>query len=119
MRRTIVVSFLWRVHATQSLGWSYPVEQRIHHHVEIVQLYAFYVEVLAQRPYENRVLDSAGRQQVQVKTTTLAAHLDIVTFVAHCPMQVCRGRLDRGIQCNLCTGGGHRLSGQNTVCSRR
>jgi len=36
LRRTILVSLLWCVQATQSFGWRYPVEQRIHHRVEIV-----------------------------------------------------------------------------------
>src|SRR5262245_41079834 len=115
MCRTIVVSFVRRVQAMQSFGWRYPVEQRIHHHVEIVQVHAFYVEILAQRCCEHRVLYSTGCQQVQVKTTTFATHLDIVTFVAHFLMQVCRRTFDRGIQRHLCTGGGHCFSRQYTV----
>ena len=36
MRRTVIVSFFRRIQPTQSFRWRYPIEQRIHHDVEIV-----------------------------------------------------------------------------------
>src|SRR5438874_11320755 len=66
VRRMVIVALRRRVQVMKSLGGRHPIEQRIYHRNEIVELYPFEIEISAQNFHQRLVLYSPRRQQVQI-----------------------------------------------------
>ena len=89
MRRMIIIGLGTRVEAVKSSILRYPIEQRIHHGVEVVKVYAFEIEILAKNSQFVRVF-TLGKE-IQIQPTAFSGYLYVVTFsAAHLPVQVWR-----------------------------
>src|SRR5436190_23086405 len=91
----IIIAFRARIESVKP-GWRHPVNQRVYHCINVIQLYPFKTEILAQNLHKRSVLCSSRREQVQVQSTTLANNLDVETFlIVHLSVQIRRIRLDQ------------------------
>src|SRR5438876_10025097 len=102
MRRPIIIGFWASAQAVES-RWRRPVEQRIYHHINVIRLHSFKIEILAQNFHKRSVLYSSGREQVQIQSSTLATHLNVVTLLmSQLSVQVWRVRRVLWAQRNFC-----------------
>src|SRR6266513_1767552 len=102
MLRPIIIGFWASAPAVES-RWRPPDEQRIYHYINVIRLHSFKVEILAHNFHKRSVLYTTGREQVQIQSTTLANHLNVVTFlIAQLSVQVWRVRRVLWAQRNFC-----------------